>query len=184
MELNTTGGTTYTDLGTTQMMSVPYALFAGVAGSSNQTNSNYMPSADSVLTLVGVAKLPEGNYTVPNNETWKIVSITIPEEVNYSDYKIYLNGCWQANQSTAYCQYQNNLYSLKIGNYQYTENPTTSLFTEVITGTCSQCPAFITRGFPGYSGGNFNNLKLPLWASNSENISVGRLFLVFVEKYR
>jgi uncharacterized protein (TIGR02145 family) len=29
VELNTTGGTAYTDLGTTQMMSVPYALFAG-----------------------------------------------------------------------------------------------------------------------------------------------------------
>jgi hypothetical protein len=28
VELNTTGGTTYTDLGTTQMMSVPYALFS------------------------------------------------------------------------------------------------------------------------------------------------------------
>ena len=28
VELNTTGGTTYTDLGTTQMMSVPYALQA------------------------------------------------------------------------------------------------------------------------------------------------------------
>jgi hypothetical protein len=40
VELNTTGGTTFTDLGTTQMMSVPYALYAGntVAGASE---SNY-----------------------------------------------------------------------------------------------------------------------------------------------
>jgi uncharacterized protein (TIGR02145 family) len=29
VEMNTTGGTSYTDLGTTQMMSVPYALFSG-----------------------------------------------------------------------------------------------------------------------------------------------------------
>ena len=34
VELNTTGGTTYTDLGTTQMMSVPYALYAGQAATS------------------------------------------------------------------------------------------------------------------------------------------------------
>jgi hypothetical protein len=34
VELNTTGGTTYTDLGTTQMMSVPYALYAGQTVSS------------------------------------------------------------------------------------------------------------------------------------------------------
>jgi hypothetical protein len=42
VELNTTGGTTYTDLGTTQMMSVPYALYAG----SSETNFqavNYLP---------------------------------------------------------------------------------------------------------------------------------------------
>ena len=39
VELNTTGGATYTDLGTTQMMSVPYALYAGQAASSSGVNS-------------------------------------------------------------------------------------------------------------------------------------------------
>ncbi len=39
VELNTTGGTTYTDLGTTQMMSVPYALFAGQAATSLAGNN-------------------------------------------------------------------------------------------------------------------------------------------------
>jgi hypothetical protein len=42
VELNTTGGTTYTDLGTTQMMSVPYALYAGRAESSFEA-MNYLP---------------------------------------------------------------------------------------------------------------------------------------------
>ncbi len=36
VELNTTGGTTYTDLGTTQMMSVPYAFI------SEQTKNNFI----------------------------------------------------------------------------------------------------------------------------------------------
>jgi hypothetical protein len=39
VELNTTGGTTYTDLGTTQMMSVPYALYAGQTANSLASNS-------------------------------------------------------------------------------------------------------------------------------------------------
>jgi hypothetical protein len=39
VELNTTGGTSYTDLGTTQMMSVPYALYAGQAATSLSGNS-------------------------------------------------------------------------------------------------------------------------------------------------
>ena len=39
VELNTTGGTIYTDLGTTQMMSVPYALYAGNIGQSSLSNS-------------------------------------------------------------------------------------------------------------------------------------------------
>jgi hypothetical protein len=38
VELNTTGGTTYTDLGTTQMMSVPYALYAGASQNIPQSS--------------------------------------------------------------------------------------------------------------------------------------------------
>jgi hypothetical protein len=40
VELNTTGGTTFTDLGTTQMMSVPYALFAGQTLSNSNTSGS------------------------------------------------------------------------------------------------------------------------------------------------
>ena len=32
VEVDVSGGTSYTDMGTTQLMSVPYALFAGNAG--------------------------------------------------------------------------------------------------------------------------------------------------------
>ncbi len=43
VELNTTGGTTYTDLGTTQMMSVPYALYSG------RTNYRISSLGDSLI---------------------------------------------------------------------------------------------------------------------------------------
>ena len=43
VEMDPTGGTNYTDMGTTQMMSVPYALFSGsstsTSGSSNSSNT-------------------------------------------------------------------------------------------------------------------------------------------------
>jgi uncharacterized protein (TIGR02145 family) len=51
VELNTTGGTTYTDLGTTQMMSVPYAL---------QTNSIKMKTSATGDTLY----TGNGNYLI------------------------------------------------------------------------------------------------------------------------
>ncbi len=37
VEIDPTGGTTYTDMGASQMMSVPYALYAGSAGSASGT---------------------------------------------------------------------------------------------------------------------------------------------------
>ena len=40
VELDPAGGNTYTDLGTTQMMSVPYALYAGNANNANSTGGN------------------------------------------------------------------------------------------------------------------------------------------------
>lgn len=40
VEMDTSGGTTYTDMGTQQMMSVPFALYSNSAGSLNTTGSN------------------------------------------------------------------------------------------------------------------------------------------------
>lgn len=40
IEMNITGGTNYTDLGTQQMMSVPFALFSNSAGEVKQNGSN------------------------------------------------------------------------------------------------------------------------------------------------
>jgi hypothetical protein len=40
VEIDATGGTNFTDMGTTQMMSVPYSLFSGISNTSNNNNSN------------------------------------------------------------------------------------------------------------------------------------------------
>jgi hypothetical protein len=57
VELNTTGGTSYTDLGTTQMMSVPYALCSGASLSTNNNFSNRVFFSQS------------GNWKVPTGIT-------------------------------------------------------------------------------------------------------------------
>jgi hypothetical protein len=73
-------GNGWIDMGTQQLMSVPYAMYAGSAGNNSSANnssnnSNYSPSADSVLTLISAGTLHQGNYTVPMGEYWKVVSI-------------------------------------------------------------------------------------------------------------
>jgi hypothetical protein len=40
VEMDATGGSSYTDMGTTQMMSVPYAIFSNSAGSVGGSGSN------------------------------------------------------------------------------------------------------------------------------------------------
>jgi hypothetical protein len=85
VELNTTGGTTYTDLGTTQMMSVPYALYAENSGSINSTSiyqsrptSYSLPSASNMGFYEAVNycfNLTEGGFS-----DWRMPSIP---EVEY-----------------------------------------------------------------------------------------------------
>jgi hypothetical protein len=58
VELNTTGGTSYTDLGTTQMMSVPYALYAGNSNSSSKAINS--PKNRIGFDQNSIWKCPEG----------------------------------------------------------------------------------------------------------------------------
>jgi len=71
VEIDTTAsGNNYMLIGMQQLMSVPYALFAGNTNSNATPNQNYNlnPSTDSILTLVGGKILETGAYTVPANE--------------------------------------------------------------------------------------------------------------------
>jgi hypothetical protein len=65
VEMDITGGTSYIDMGTQQMMSVPYALYAENAGTSNQSNTvtNLPPG-----TAVGNTMYWNGTQWVLNNQ--------------------------------------------------------------------------------------------------------------------
>jgi hypothetical protein len=85
VELNTTGGTTYTDLGTTQMMSVPYALFAGNTTIASESNYYSKPSIYSQPTQGSGFLYSEAvNYCFNLVESgfsdWRVPSI---QEVEY-----------------------------------------------------------------------------------------------------
>lgn len=62
VEIDPAGGTTYTDMGTTQLLSVPYALYAA---SSNYTGSSNVSITSGVvdLTTTSVTAGPYGNAT-------------------------------------------------------------------------------------------------------------------------
>ena len=58
VEVDVTGGSNYTDMGTTQMMSVPYALYAGSAGSATSMGSiGDSPTANGGTITSGVLNL-------------------------------------------------------------------------------------------------------------------------------
>ena len=65
VEMDITGGSNYLDMGTQQMTSVPYALYAETAGSSNISNSvtNLPPG-----TVVGNTMYWDGTQWVVNNQ--------------------------------------------------------------------------------------------------------------------
>jgi hypothetical protein len=183
LELNTTGGTTYTNLGTTQMMSVPYAMYAGVAGNTTQANSNYMPSADSVLTLVGAGKLSQGSISVPSKETWKIVAIVRP--TSNDTLRQLLSSC-QSNTSNAFCYYPppSSLTVVQIGSIKFEQaSDLDGVNFEARTVTsCSQCPPFIS--VPVSSYGSAYPVNLPIWVNSGETISIGPTYIAYFEKYR
>lgn len=70
VEMDPTGGTTYTDMGTTQMMSVPYALYAGTSDASGQwiTSGSHINNANignvGIGTSTPVARLHVADSSV------------------------------------------------------------------------------------------------------------------------
>ena len=66
VELDPAGGTTYTDLGTTQMMSVPYALFAGIVSENQSTNRQLKTKSNIVLpinpTIIDSVTISKGQF--------------------------------------------------------------------------------------------------------------------------
>jgi hypothetical protein len=110
VEMDPTGGAAYTDLGTTQMMSVPYALYAGTSESFSNSSSTEIASTSNFYdaTINGVSSkyyLPsylfyEGSGSESDLNVTSIYDGSIGNSVNYHEYqnlRILANGVYNIN---------------------------------------------------------------------------------------
>ena len=74
-ELDALNNNTYTDLGTIQMMSVPYALYAASSGSSNNFLNNSASFNDGGVTKYFIDSSLQ-IHAVPSSKVWKINSFS------------------------------------------------------------------------------------------------------------
>ncbi len=186
-------GNGYVDLGTQQLMSVPYALYAGSAGNGNsnsnsQGNSNYTPSSDSVLTLYSAGLVLPGSYTIPSNEYWKILYYFEDSNTNYPTFTANFTGVegfWSSGTYYYACRYQISPYtvfSLNGQNYNGTLGATNITGATCGNTPCQNCEPSIVSSV-GYS---FTfPLNMPYWLSPGDTFGLnspkGRLM---VEKYK
>jgi hypothetical protein len=76
IEIDPAGGAAYTTTGTSQLMSVPYALYAKTAGMPTMTNAKRLAIANPATALmVHVTDLNGGTVVLYDGSTWKELSL-------------------------------------------------------------------------------------------------------------
>ena len=130
IEMDVTGGSTYSNMGTNQMMSVPYALFAESANINYDSISNFLSGDSTFITNVGggmggsgcdykypegldgermIINLGNGSYTVPTGK------------------KLYMTSFKQHNLgSTLYLKLNNDIFGIN-------ENPVIASSGDVVS---------------------------------------------------
>ncbi len=193
-------GNGYVDLGTQQLMSVPYALYSGSSGNgNNQNNSNYNPSADSVLTLIGKVSLYPGTYTIPNGETWELESFNDDANSNPTMNGDYYN-CEGISSNYITCVYaltQSEILVFSLDGWEFRVNggftqgmtlPNGQIgfrFTKNMLTTdydCSVCETSATYTFP--TNLTAINLNLPIYANSGQQLFIQNGYRVSVSKYK
>jgi hypothetical protein len=193
-------GNGYVDLGTQQLMSVPYALYSGSSGNgSNQNNSNYNPSADSVLTLIGKASLYPGTYTVPSGETWELESFNDDGNSNPTMNADYWN-CENINLNSVTCVYavpEDHILVFRLDGWEFNVSggftqgiglPNGQIgfrYTKTMLTTnydCSVCGTSAPYTFP--TNLTAINLNLPIYANSGQQLFIQNGFRVSVSKYK
>lgn len=179
-------GSAWVDMGTQQLMSVPYAMYSGSSATSN--SANYSPTADSTLNLISAKILSLGTYIVPSNEHWKIVSMntvsgfgTRSQTLNWSGSCTCLPPGMFCN--TFYCYYSvNELPIVQIKNDTYYGSVTTGSSMGLQVADCSVCPQ--TSNFNIGFSFDTNTIKFPIWLQPNENLVIYDNLRVSIERYR
>jgi hypothetical protein len=191
VELDTTAsGSSYVDLGTQQMMSVPYALYASVSGSTSNLTGGSSPSLDSALIMVSAFSLAAGTYVVPDGQKWKLVSLTkLPGFATLTADYAYTRCFNYSNQYGIWitCEYAVStpvpvVFKINNDNFPVTINGTVSQYQVNGTWDCTQCPPTQTQP-NGYSV-NLTEIQFPIWLNEGESIQIGDKLRLSVEVYK
>jgi|GEM_PF-2998331 len=191
VEIDTTAsGNNYILIGMQQLMSVPYALFAGNTNSNATPNQNYNlnPSTDSILTLVGGKILETGAYTVPANEHWKIVSIYgSPNFGSGTNYSWKFGSGVMLNSNTCSCRYFTPIFDLikikqDLYNAPITSNTNYYQSIQIQATSTSACPS--TAIFPASFTYDLRQIQMPVWLSPNETLELFSEIRVSIEIYK
>lgn len=194
LQVETDLGNGYTEIGTQQLMSVPYALYSG---NSNQTNnSGQTLSTDSVLTLYSTVTQSSCDFVVPEGEAWKVVAINknsntpsynSTETFSYCGPALGNSYCFYTKSATTIYQIGElidtgfGLYSSSL-DYGSTISPSSGIIG-FYTSSCSTCPP--TAAFNhAFSASILPSLNLPIWCTEGQLIKSINSIVLTIEKYK
>ena len=195
LQVETDLGNGYTEIGTQQLMSVPYALYSGSGGSSS--NAGNTLSTDSVLTLYATVTQSSCDFVVPEGEAWKVVSINKNnnQTTTFSVVESYI-GCTPNPYSSAICHYtrSSNTSVCTIGQLQIqdganyaTVNSNNAIVEYQRVGfynpNCETCPATATFIYSTGSA-TIPTWNLPIWCSSGQSIKCANSIVLTIEKYK
>ncbi len=92
VEIDTAGGINYTDMGTTQLLSVPYALYAAKAGNSLSAGNGIAIRNDSIVNVS-----PDRSITIKGTGTATVTG-TYPDFTIHGDSSQNNSAQWNANE--------------------------------------------------------------------------------------
>jgi hypothetical protein len=193
LQVETDLGNGFTEIGTQQLMSVPFALYSGTSGTSN---SNSTLSTDSVLTLYSTVTQSSCDFVVPDGEAWKVVAINKNNNSpNYNSSETF-SYCGTAS-GNLYCFYTKSpttlfqigelldtgigLYSTS-ADYGSTISPSSGI-VGFYTGSCSTCPPTATFNH-AFSFTTLPSLNLPIWCTEGQLIKSINTIFITIEKYK
>jgi hypothetical protein len=195
LQVETDLGNGYTEIGTQQLMSVPYALYSG---NSNQTNnSGQTLSTDSVLTLYSTVTQSSCDFVVPEGEAWKVVSFNKNSGSAGNNFLLTTNltscgpngfiGQYACNYTFPSIRY----VACQFGNLILTETPNAVVGTGNLNGNtvstivqnCDQCEASRTFEFTD-TFWSMPTFSLPVWCNPNQQIKSAPEIFLTIEKYK
>jgi hypothetical protein len=179
-------GSTWVDMGTQQLMSVPYAMYSGSSATSNSTN--YSPTADSTLNLISAKILSPGTYTVPSNEHWKIVSMNTVSGFGTRSQTLNWTGQRSCNPPVGSCPVQYCFYNVDLIPIIQIKNDTyygsIAYGAQQVTLECPNCVCPQTSNFNIDYSFDTNSIKFPIWLQPNESLVIYDNLRVSIERYR